>query len=97
MKNIFGIWKTEIRNFGIRKSGMLKFGIWNLDFENLELENLKFESLEFENSEFGNLEFEKSELKIEKWTGFFCAGIWFENFFGTCLCRQSTLVLEVQP
>ena len=56
--------------------------VTNSEFENLELENLEFQNL---------------ELKIEKWKGFFRGGVRLENFFGTYLCRQSTLVLEVQP
>ena len=65
------------------------------EFEHLEFENSEFKNSEFEISEFDNLEFETSELKSER--AFFQAGVRFENFFGTYLCRQSTLVLEVQP
>ena len=66
-----------------------------MEFENLEFETLEFEHLEFANSDFKNSEYENSELKSER--AFFRAGVRFENFFGTYLCRQSTLVLEVQP
>ena len=74
--------------------------IGNSEFENSELENSEseiseFENSEFENSKFENSKFENSLLKIEKWKGFFRAGVRFENFFGTYLSRQSTLVLEV--
>ena len=60
--------------------------------KNSEFENSEFENFEFENSEFENL-----ELKIESERAFIPTGIRFENFFGTYLCQQSTLVLEVQP
>ena len=62
-----------------------------MEFENSEFENSEFENSELENSEFENSEFENLKWKIEK------AWVRFENFFGTYLCRQSTLVLEVQP
>ena len=67
----------------------------NLEFKKSESENWEFKYSEFEMSKFENLEFENSELKRER--AFFRPGIWFENFFGTYLCRQPTLVLEVQP
>ena len=67
------------------------------EFEHLEFENSELKNLEFKNSEFEKSEFENSEFRIEKRKGFFWAGVRFKNFFGTYLCRQSTLVLEVQP
>ena len=67
----------------------------NSEFKNSEFKNSEFENSEFENSELENSEFENLELKVER--AFFWAGVGFENFSGTYLCRQSTLVLEVQP
>ena len=65
----------------------------NRKFENLQFENLQLENVQFKNSEFERLEFENSELKSEKLKGFFGAGVRLKNFFGTYLCRQSTLTL----
>ena len=66
----------------------------NLESEYSEYANSEFEKWEFENFEFENSELENLELKSER--AFFGLGSGPKKFFGTYLCRQATLVLEVQ-
>ena len=70
---------------------------WKLRFEISESENSQFENLEFENSESKDSEFENSEFETSEFENFIRAGVCFEKFSGIYLCRQSTLVLKVQP
>ena len=79
--------------------------IWNLKIRNLSILNLKIENLKIRNSKIRNLKIQNLKiwnLKIRNWKlkserAFIPTGVRFENFFGTYLCRQSTLVLDVQP
>ena len=71
----------RIFKIGILKFGIFKFGIFEFRIPNLKIQNTKIPI-----------------LKTRNWKlkGLFQAGVRFENFFGTYLCRLSTLVLEVQ-
>ena len=69
----------------------LKIEIWYWDWR-LKLE---VSESQFENSEIRNLEFEIRNWKLESERANFWAGVWFGNFFGTCLRGITTFILEV--
>ena len=68
---------------------------WNLKIWNSKIRNSKIRNSKIQNLNIWNLKIRNWKLKSER--AIFWAGVRFKNFFGTYLCRQSTLVFEVQP